>query len=84
MTKSASLGNCFTMKILKPFKLKQSFFVVLNRKWDLIVFVHNEGDEFWLPWSAYPPADNKFRINMKSDPGPNLQNFFSAEMFAAF
>jgi len=72
ITKSPTQGNCFTTKITKPLQLKETFIFILNRKWDLVVYVHNDGDEIWLPWSAYPYARNKFRINMKTEQGSVL------------
>jgi len=67
VTKSVTRGKCFTIKILKLLQLADSFLLILKRTWDLIVFIHNEGDEFWLSSSPYFVLPNKFRLNIKND-----------------
>lgn len=66
-TRSPSLGKCFTLKITRPVGLNDPFVLVLKRSFDLKVFVHNDGEEFWLSSSPYGTNINMFRLNIKSD-----------------
>jgi len=78
VTKSIALGKCFTMKISKAVSLGEPFIFHLKRTWDVTIFVHNDDEEFWFSWSAYPPPLNKFRLNIKTD-----NNSFVSELRVA-
>ena len=67
VTKSVTRGNCFTIKHSKPLRVHEKFMPVFKRTWDLIVFIHNEGDEFWFSSAPYYMLPNKFRLNIKYD-----------------
>ncbi len=67
VTKSITLGKCFTIKIAKPVRVNEPFILFLKRTWDVVIFVHNDGDEFWLSWSMYPPPSmQKFELTIKT------------------
>lgn len=67
-TRSIIFGKCFTLKVNKRLSLSQPFFLPLKRSWDMIVFVHYEGEEFWLTWLPYGQSFvNKFRLNIMTD-----------------
>lgn len=65
-TRSPALGRCFTVKVTKRLSLNEPFGLLLKRSWDVIVFVHNDGEEFWLSWYPYGSFNN-FQLNIKSD-----------------
>ena len=65
--RTATFGKCITLKVTKPLKINEAFILALKRSWDLKVFVHNDGEEFWLAWSPRGSLANKFRLNIKSD-----------------
>ena len=65
--RSPTFGKCFTLKVTKEMSLNEPFFLILNRTWDLTIFVHNDGEEFWLAWLPYGPLINKFQLNIKSN-----------------
>ena len=66
-TRTANFGKCFTLKVNKPLSVNEAFILVFKRSRDLIVFVHNEGEEIWLGLSPYGSLVNKFRLNIQSD-----------------
>ena len=66
-TRSATFGICFTLKITKSLGLSEAIILVMKRSWDIIVYVHSDGEEFWLSWFPYGLLPNKFRLNIKSD-----------------
>ena len=66
-TRTANFGKCFTLKVNKPLGVNEAFILVFKRSRDLIVFVHNEGEEIWLGLSPYGSLVNKFRLNIQSD-----------------
>ncbi len=59
VTKSVTRGKCFTIKHSKPLKVHKKFIAAFIRTWDLIIFIHNEGDEFWLSSAPYYMLPNK-------------------------
>ena len=66
-TRTSNFGKCFTLKVTKSLRVNEAFILVFKRSWDLKVFVHNDGEEFWLAWSPYGSLVNNFRLNIKSD-----------------
>ena len=78
-TNTANLGKCFTIKLAEPLSLQEPFILVLKRPWDLKVFVHNDGDEFWLSGSQYGLITNMFQVNIKSNTEEVLTRLTVAE-----
>ena len=77
--RTPTFGKCFTLKVTKPLSINETLILAIKRSWDLKVFVHNDGEEFWLPWSPRGSLANKFRLNMKSDTEAALTYLFVAE-----
>jgi hypothetical protein len=67
VTKSITHGKCFTIKILRSLRINEPFFFILKRTWDLKIFVHNDGDEFWLAWAPSSLLSSKFQLNIQSN-----------------
>ena len=80
--KTSSFGKCFTLKIIKPLSLHEDFILILNRtSWDLQVFIHNEGEEFWLAWPPYGLLTNVFRLKIHSDPDASMTSLKVTEKY---
>jgi hypothetical protein len=45
--------------------------VFLKRNFDLEIFIHEEGEEFWLIWNDFPQEVLNARLPIKTDPGNN-------------
>ena len=76
---SATYGKCFTIKVTKPSNLGEQFILAFKRSWDLKVFVHNDGEEFWLMASPYGLSTNKFQLKIKSNPEAVMTDLKVAE-----
>jgi len=84
VTKSVTRGKCFTIKHSKPLKVHQKFIAAFKRTWDLIIFIHNEGDEFWLSSAPYYMLPNKLRLNIKNDTQAVVTELMIAEKQVEF
>jgi len=66
-TRSMVLGKCFTLSISKAVYLGELLVLTFKRSWDVTIFVHNDGEEFWFPWSPYIPLLKRFHLNIKTN-----------------
>jgi hypothetical protein len=49
--------------------------VFLKRNFDLEIFIHDEGEEFWLIWNDFPQEVLNARLPIKTDPGKKKNEF---------
>ena len=77
--RTATFGKCITLKVTKPLKINEAFILALKRSWDLKVFFHNDGEEFWLAWNHGGSLAKKFRLNIKSDAEAAMTYLIAAE-----
>ena len=65
--RSPTMGKCFTLKVDKLLGLHEPFIFILKKSFDLKVYIHNDGEEFWVSWMAFGPQTNMIRLNIESD-----------------
>jgi hypothetical protein len=46
-------GACFTLKFANEVQLSYVSGVVIKRPWDIAIYFHNEGEQFWLYGTAF-------------------------------
>jgi hypothetical protein len=47
-------GACFTLKFANEVELSNVSGLVIKRPWDIVIYFHNEGEQFWLLWYSIP------------------------------
>jgi len=60
-------GRCFTIYFKNMLALGDETKIKLKRKDDLVIYIHNCGDEFWLNWIEFPFDISTFQLNVKSN-----------------
>ena len=52
--KTVMHGACFTLKFANEVELSNVSGLVIKRPWDIAIYFHNEGEQFWLLWYSIP------------------------------
>ena len=47
-TRTMFFGACFTLSFPNEVSFMQTSSFVIKRSWDMLVYFHNEGEEFWI------------------------------------
>ena len=65
--KTMTRGVCFTISFPNEMAIAEFSHFFVKRSFDILVYLHNEGDEFWLLWKQYPieMTSLKFYINSR-------------------
>jgi hypothetical protein len=60
-------GACFTLKFVNEVQLSNVSGLVLKRPWDIVIYFHNEREQFWLLWYNFPiiMTSLQFEINTR-------------------
>ena len=63
--KTLSHGVCFTFTFPNEVELTGASGIAVKRNWDLVIYFHNEGEQFWLTWYNFPilMTSQQFNIN---------------------
>ena len=59
-------GVCFTLRFTDEIELINAFNIVIKRPWDIVIFFHNEEEEFWLLWDKFPILLTSLKININT------------------
>ena len=60
-------GTCFTLSFPNEVLLMQMSVFVIKRSWDIKVYIHNKGEEFWLLiFIDFPVVTSSLRIEINT------------------
>ena len=77
-------GQCFTVNFLNKLVLGNETLVTVKRKDDLVMYIHNCGDEFWLNWVEFPTDVSTFQLNVKSNKNAIMTTISFAETHTVY
>jgi hypothetical protein len=65
--KTVMHGVCFTLSFTDAVEVSKPSGILIKRQWDIIIYFHNEGEQFWLSWYKFPilVTSLKFNINAR-------------------
>ena len=58
---------------------KSQDLLIFNRYWDIQMFIHNPGEEFWLFWTSFPIEIVNSRLPVKTDDELSLIEIYLTE-----
>ncbi len=59
-------GVCFTLSFSNEVLLVETAEFVIKRSWDILVYIHNKGEEFWLLLEEFPIIVSSLRIEINT------------------
>ena len=59
-------GICFSLTFTKEIELKNVSYIVIKRPWDIVIYFHNEEEQFWLFWDKFPIHISSLKLNINS------------------
>ena len=59
-------GVCFTISFPTEVQLSDVNFITTKRSWDMVLYFHNEGEQFWLLWYSFPIIMTSLQVNINS------------------
>ena len=59
-------GVCFTLSFPDEVLLMETAEFVIKRSWDILVYIHNKGEEFWLLLEEFPIIVSSLRIEINT------------------
>ena len=59
-------GVCFTFSFSEEVQIDAASSFVIKRPWDMTIYFHNEGEEFWLFWYNFPILMRSLRLNINT------------------
>jgi hypothetical protein len=59
-------GICFTLAFTTEIDLNNASSIVMNRPWDIVIYFHNEEEQFWLLWDTVPILMTSLKFNINS------------------
>ena len=60
-------GRCFTLNFNEKLGPRNATYIKLKRTFDLMIYIHSSGEEFWLHWIEFPTEVSTLRLNIKTD-----------------
>jgi hypothetical protein len=64
--RTVTRGVCFTLSFPNEMAITQFSKFIVKRSWDMLVYLHNEGEEFWLLWHDFPIEMTFLQLNALS------------------
>ncbi len=64
--KTVMHGACFTLKFADEVQISNISHIIMKRPWDIVIYFHNEGEQFWLLWYNFPIIMTSIQLDIST------------------